>query len=1260
MPKHEDFRKGSRCLWRALLIGAALLAWLPTHSAVVAAPVSRPAQPSVSTLTVTRSDAEAVELTFTLADYQLVPAVDGTTTQVRVPGLEASTTPGQLHRPVRTARIGLPTAAGATVDILDAEYTTLPGIDLPLNAASVDVGRAWTPAELGDQILVSPVETTDSLPAQDRLYPHTPVDLVATGTVRGQTLARLQISPVLANPARHEVRIYHRLVIRVTWAQTGQAIQPVDAATRARLDGLDLLNGDALYRAAAHHAPVDRALVLSGGPTAAQDGHLPVLLHVDADGLYQVTGTELGVVGWNLSEIELARLQLWRTEAITIPAEKAGNQIEVALLVRDRDGDGVMDADDSLLFYGLARESRFTRGNVYKLVLGDTDGKRWMNSNVGPGSNSPVRLRATVEATEDVVERPVYWQNMPGKGPGEESPLDRWFWGGRLMPAYPTSASNAPPATRTYTFDLPALTAAPGEADAIVTVYLKGYTRIAHRALLVVNGQAGTETEWSGRDAQKVVLTLPSTALRETGNSLTVTALLDGASSVDNPSQFLLDRVRVVYTKDFVAHRDRFALDTAAAALSGQGSFAVSGFSTADILVLDMTDPDQPVRPVAVTEADGNGFRVAFGHQAGRAAAYRILTLGQVRSPAQIRLQHDDGWVENLPAYMVVAGPGMEEQATRLAAHHAGRADSAAVAIQAVYDAYTGGNFSPYAIRFLIDQMEDQHRDAARKAVVLMGDASQDYLQRLSTPQPNYVPSFSFESTLFGEISSDQWYLDKVAGCTALGLAAECGWSIGRLPAEDAQQAAAMVDKMTGYGVDAAWASRVLLVADNEPKFETVQHEIARRIPFYYHNGTAANAVDEAIDNAITVFADTYQGTDGNPAQAIAAAINQGVVLANYVGHGEYFAWGRWTHADGGERFIFSREDLDRLVNGDRLPIITVGNCLNGFFAGPSARSALSELMLRKAEGGAVAMLAPTGFGYPTGHRLLLNNFYAELFARDTATLGTAAQNALAEMEAVDPYWHELALTYILFGDPWLPISLSNPPYLTFSNVPDGGTNIPRDVAFELDFHKQMAAITPQLIQESTGRELVLAIEFTDDRQHVTIRPDDELFCRERYTMDVQGVDVAGTALRTGLAPTVWQFTTAGDCDGPRATVTLFGGANRQAAQADVPILVAFDEPVRPDSVVLSVVPLVNGVLLWEDPISGLYTPQPEGNPSRALFVHDGFITGTIDGEAPVLYAISVEAAVDVAGNQLAGSDQLVLRPVAGHRLYLPTVAREE
>jgi len=101
-----------------------------------------------------------------------------------------------------------------------------------------------------------------------------------------------------------------------------------------------------------------------------------------------------------------------------------------------------------------------------------------------------------------------------------------------------------------------------------------------------------------------------------------------------------------------------------------------------------------------------------------------------------------------------------------------------------------------------------------------------------------------------------------------------------------------------------------------------------------------------------------------------------------------------------------------------KLPVVTVADCLNGFFNGTGSLLSVAESFLQLKDGGAVAVWAPTGLGFSSGHRLLMTEFYKTMFQEQEYSLGIATTAAKIAVAGQNSSWDEMIETYVFFGDP--------------------------------------------------------------------------------------------------------------------------------------------------------------------------------------------------------------------------------------------------
>jgi hypothetical protein len=219
--------------------------------------------------------------------------------------------------------------------------------------------------------------------------------------------------------------------------------------------------------------------------------------------------------------------------------------------------------------------------------------------------------------------------------------------------------------------------------------------------------------------------------------------------------------------------------------------------------------------------------------------------------------------------------------------------------------------------------------------------------------------------------------------------------AIGRFPVQTVDQLETLVNKTIIYEKtsDQEWLGRVLLVADDEPAFDQASDELAVELDAVgYQTQKLYMSENESIDDDIV------------------SALNQGVGILNYIGHGSIQVWG--------DESVFEAEDADILINGDRLPIFTTFTCLNGYFNHPEV-DALAETLLWAEDGGVVAAVAPSGRSLTLQQTPLAEVFFQSLLSGEARTLGEALLISKTA-GAVDQNLRDVIHTFNLLGDPAL------------------------------------------------------------------------------------------------------------------------------------------------------------------------------------------------------------------------------------------------
>lgn len=672
-----------------------------------------------------------------------------------------------------------------------------------------------------------------------------------------------------------------------------------------------------------------------------------VKILVDKAGLYRLAAADLAAAGFALASQDAAQLAL-TVEGAPVAFSLAGS------------GD-----QQTLTFYGQPRASRYGVQNAYWLTKAQSAAPAVTvaAADASPTANAPA---TTFRASQHIEASKNYLSQVTDTD-------DHWLWESLFAPA-----------TFTVTFDLPGY--AGGDADLAVSLWGNSEDRSDpdHSALLRLNGAPIGASTWDGKGWKTLTETVAAANLLPVGNQLAIELPGDTEAVVD---MVYLNQIDVDYDRTLAAT----PAEQLAFTLPGATDLAVSGSTGADALIWDVTDPLTPtVLTGAVADADGLRLRTGPG------AAPRALVLAPpdaLLAPAAI-LPASGVDLRDNPAgadYIAVAYPDFIPALQPLVEHRRSQGLRVTVAsIDDVYDTFSHGAPDPAAIRDYMVYARDHWTGPAPRFLLLVGDATYDYQGFLADSTPNFVPTYLLATHFVGETASDNWFVSLDDQDDLPDMA------VGRIPAQTAQQVKDVVAKTLAYEADATatqWDGRALFVADNEQEgFQTIADNLA------------ANALPASyqIDKV-------YLGSSDDPTSQIIKALDEGVGLVTYVGHGSMNVWGKDK--------MFQISDSDALDNS-KLPFLVTMTCLVGYFHHPTATSMGEELLLNP-KGGIVAGLMPTSESLASDQTELATNVYEHLFG-DAATVGEAIMLGKRDLNLDRNLMQDLIETFTLLGDPAL------------------------------------------------------------------------------------------------------------------------------------------------------------------------------------------------------------------------------------------------
>jgi hypothetical protein len=682
--------------------------------------------------------------------------------------------------------------------------------------------------------------------------------------------------------------------------------------------------------------PVERSakLAATGGGAFPLANSAAVKLSVNREGWYRITQPELVAAGLD-PKVNPRFLQLF-VDGREVPITVQGGQ------------NGAFNPADSLSFYGVGLDAASSNTRVYWLAAGSQPGLRIEKLQTkGLASTAP-----SFAYTMERKDRTIYF---PGLRNGD---AENFF--GSVIAREPVDQS--------LTLQRVNKAAA---TPAQLEITLQGVTQQTHQVKVLLNGADVGSVNFGGQARGVASLPIQHSLLVEGEN---VVRLIAQAGETD---VCLVDTLRITYQHTYTAESNALRLPVTA----GQ-QITIDGFTSSDIQVFDVTNPDALQEVATTVKAQKGGYAVTAAAPAGGQRTLLALTGARARQVLSARANQPSNWRQpaNGANLLIITHRDFAASTASLKSLRQSQGLSVAVIdIEDIFDEFSYGQKTPQAMKDFLAYAKGSWKKPPQYAV-LVGDSSYDPKNNLGFGDTDYVPTRLID-TQYLETASDDWLADFDGdGIGDLAL--------GRLPVRTAQEAVTVINKIVAYD-STPGSESVLLVADRNEgfNFESSNTLLRSLIP-------TDLKVEEVDRNNLD---------DATARQQLLAAINRGQKVVNYTGHGSLDNWNGQA---------LTNDDALGLTN-TRLSLFIMMTCLNGYYHDPALESLAASLM-KASRGGAFAVWASSGMTSP-GNQLGLNQqMVRSIF--DTSlnlSLGEATLRAKAAVNDSD-----IRRTWILFGDP--------------------------------------------------------------------------------------------------------------------------------------------------------------------------------------------------------------------------------------------------
>jgi hypothetical protein len=736
-------------------------------------------------------------------------------------------------------------------------------------------------------------------------------------------------------------------------------------------------------------APAGRAIAAS-----------PVRLRIGVthDGIVQITATDLIKAGVDPLSLD----------PDTMALSSLGNPVAFRVIADSTNFDG-------LQFFGQRfrstaavhpeQDEKYTDERVYWLDIGGAPGPRVLEVGATPQGDltPPSDFLTTVHAEESKL----WWTLTSGVADPTWDLIDRqdtWFWD--MLQTRSTLSETLP---FLYTIPYPS-------SDFTATLRLEEIPREFstkcnpdHQTVIALNGSQLLDQTWDNKMRKVFTASVPAGLLVHGANTVTVSAFnppgLEACFWEPSPPRPVPYKVyvnywEVDYRRLFRAWEGQLDFTTES---DGPHEYLTSDWDGGPVEVWEISNPDLPKRLVGAA-AEGTTLRFRANDVIG--TRYWLQAANTISVPLSLRVRPPTNLREDARGadVVIVTPPDFMSAAENLAGWHEQHGRRARVVeIQDIFDEFNDGIYNPKAIPLMLAWARDHWTPPAPAYLTLVGDGHWNFknFNPAAYPGgPNPIPPYlAWVDPWQGEVPADPLYGD-------LDFDGMPEVAVGRLAVNTLAEADTVVNKIVAYDENLRlqpWQRRAVFVADwdyTNTSYPYIYQDLSDEI--------IASYLPSDITAERAYLASEAAGDVSAVRSAISAELQDGILMLQYSGHGDYDRWSR--------KSIWNTTDVYGLQNGALLPLVMTFNCKDGYFALPG-RTGLAEAMQRQSNGGSIAAISPSGLGATPEQNAMRKLLMGALFRNDVRELGTALLDAKqGYMSAGWPYYQ--VATLMLYGDP--------------------------------------------------------------------------------------------------------------------------------------------------------------------------------------------------------------------------------------------------
>lgn len=943
---------------------------------------------------VLKSDEEGVIFKYLVPDLKQskIELVGQVFDLINIDKCALSNLPGKFQLPVRRVVIAVPLEAEISVEILEEDVAERSGINLA-HALKAEPNEE---SPVGYSLI--PSKTKETL---DQYYPPEIVSLDSPTFLRNQRIVQLEIFPVRYNCARKSIRYYSQITFKVRFSGGKSGTFEGENDLFEKIYQNVLLNYDDSngWRKTAEKKGLLKPAIPY--PFGYSDNWYKAI--VRENGIYKIDRSMLIQAGVPVSSLDPRTLRMFSGGGRVLPLDNSSPFLElreIAIFVSGEE-DGKFDSDDFVLFFGWSTNdwdynstgevedfhtNPFTNDNAFWLTFNPIssfpDSPKRMQIKDGslaePNPIIPQKFRSRIHVEQDNALRKY--------SSGYVADYFNWYW----MEVRPDIET---PSVWMFV-SLPG--AFPQDT-----------------CLIKVKHTGPSPNLWVNGEPAELLDSLSFASITVARSFNFHGGMVDTLDISFFPDTVFLDWYEIEYFRQFECHDRQLFFESPE--YSGIAQYNISNLSSSEVYLFDLTDYFDVAKFVEM-QIDGEFARFQDATSPDTRSRYFLVGESRIKKPAGFFQDEKSNLREtsNRADFLIITHSDFYEQVQSLKSYRESynQMSVMVVKVQDVYDEFSGGLLDPVAIRDFLKFAYQNWEKPTPAFALLVGDGHYDYKDNLGTGAGNFIPPFAPTWEGDRSVSDENYvyfgrygYLDSDS--TYGPLERQLDMVISRWPVGTKEEMEAVLDKVISYEKTpelGSWRNLITLVADDEytresssEAFHTQDTEELSKlhIPLSF-NLSKIYLMEYPFD---------FKREKPEAEEAIISAFNSGALIINYMGHGNPDVW---SH----EKVFRRSQDIPRLNNKRKLPLIYTASCSIGFFFSPIGEG-MAEQLLTEEDRGAIATISATWLVYPDPNAALNFKVYDLLLNLDSLSVGEALFIAKLSRQPNDN-----DRQYILFGDP--------------------------------------------------------------------------------------------------------------------------------------------------------------------------------------------------------------------------------------------------